>query len=213
MVEPFPLEQVRLLDGPFQQAMEINRQWLNSLPSDRLLHTFRLTSGMASSAEPLGGWERPDCELRGHFAGGHALSALALGYASTGDDQLKARGDELVAELSRCQEKNKDGYLSAFPEEEFDRLREERRVWAPYYTYHKIMAGHLDMYLYCGNDQALAAAEGMVGWVDHWCESISDEKMQRILQTEFGGMNEVLCNLYAVTGRGQYLHLASRFEK
>ena len=212
-VQPFTLDQVRLLDGPFKQAMETNNKWLLSLPPDRLVHTFRLTSGIASSAEPLGGWERPDCELRGHFAGGHVLSALALGYASTGDDELKSRGNELVAELAKCQEKNQDGYLSAFPEEEFDRLREERRVWAPYYTYHKIMAGHLDMYLYCGNEQALQTAENMAGWVGHWTESISDEKMQRILQTEFGGMNEVLCNLYAVTGRGQYLHLASRFEK
>ena len=212
-VEPFPLEQVRLLDGVFKQEMEINNKWLVSLPPDRLLHSFRLTAGLSSSAEPLGGWEKPDCELRGHFAGGHVLSALALGYASTGDDELKSRGNALVTELAKCQEGNKDGYLSAFPEEEFDRLREERRVWAPFYTYHKIMAGLLDMYLYCGNDQALATAENMAGWVGHWGESISDEKMQRILQTEFGGMNEVLCNLYAVTGRGQYLHLASRFEK
>ncbi|HEV2424708.1 MAG TPA: glycoside hydrolase family 127 protein [Terriglobia bacterium] len=212
-LEPFTLEQVRLLDSPFKQAMDINNKWLLSLPSDRLLHTFRLTSGIASTAEPLGGWEKPDCELRGHFAGGHVLSALALAYGSTGDDEFKARGNELVAELAKCQEKNQDGYLSAFPEEEFDRLREERRVWAPYYTYHKVMAGHLDQYLYCGNEQALHTAENMAGWVGHWCESISDAKMQRILQTEFGGMNEVLCNLYAVTGRGQYLHLASRFEK
>ena len=212
-VEPFPMEQVRLLDGPFKQAMEVNNKWLLSLPPDRLLHSFRLTSKIGSNAEPLGGWEKPDCELRGHFAGGHVLSGLALAYASTGDDELKSRGNELVTELAKCQEKNKDGYLSAFPEEEFDRLREERRVWAPYYTYHKILAGHIDMYLYCGNDQALQTAENMAGWVGHWGESISDDKMQRILQTEFGGMNEALCNLYAVTGKPQYLHLARRFEK
>ena len=212
-VEPFRLEQVRLLDGPFKQAAEINRQWLNSLPADRLLHSFRLTAGLASSAEPLGGWEKPDCELRGHFAGGHYLSACALMYASTADEALKDKANTIVAELAKCQQAHQNGYLSAFPVEEFDRLREGRQVWAPFYTYHKIMAGLLDAYLYSGNEQALAAAEGMAGWVGHWHQSISDEHMQRILQTEFGGMQEVLANLYAVTGKRQYLFMASRFEK
>src|SRR5437867_2681525 len=181
IVGPFPLEQVRLLDGPFKQAMEINRQWLHSVPSDRLLHTFRLTAGLASSAEPLGGWERPDCELRGHFAGGHYLSACALAYASTGDDELKKKADGMVAELAKCQTRQKNGYLSAFPEELFDRLRNGQNVWAPYYTIHKIMAGHLDMHTYCGNEQALAIAEGMAGWVRHWVQPLSDEHMARVL--------------------------------
>jgi DUF1680 family protein len=212
-VEPFSLKQVRLLDGPFKDAMEINHKWLLSLPSDRLLHSFRVTAGLSSSAEPLGGWEKPDCELRGHFAGGHYLSGCALAHAATGDEEIKSKANSLVAELAKCQDSLKSGYLSAFPEEEFDRLREERRVWAPFYTYHKIMAGLLDMYLYCGNQQALEAAEKMAGWVGHWGESISDDHLQRILQTEYGGMMEVLCNLYAVTGKKQYLFMARRFEK
>jgi uncharacterized protein len=212
-VEPFELKQVRLLDSPFKDAMEINHKWLVSLPSDRLLHSFRLTAGLSSTAEPLGGWEKPDCELRGHFAGGHFLSGCALAHAATGDDEIKSKADNLVAELAKCQKSLKSGYLSAFPEEEFDRLREERRVWAPFYTYHKIMAGLLDMYLYCGNAEALNTVENMAGWVGHWGESISDEHMQRILQTEYGGMMEVLCNLYAVTGKRQYLYLSRRFEK
>jgi len=212
-VEPFSLKQVRLLDGPFKEAMEINHKWLLSIPPDRLLHTFRLTAGQSSTAEPLGGWEKPDCELRGHFAGGHYLSACALAYAATGDDEIKSKANTVVAEMAKCQDALKSGYLSAFPEEEFDRLREERRVWAPFYTYHKIMAGMLDMYIYCGNQQALDVVEKMAGWVWHWSESISDPHMQRILQTEYGGMMEVLCNMYAVTGKPQYLRLADRFEK
>jgi len=212
-VKPFPLSQVRLLDGPFKDAMSVNHRWLLSLPNDRLLHSFRLTAGLPSSAEPLGGWEKPDCELRGHFAGGHFLSASALAYASTGDDELKDKANALVTELGKCQDALKNGYLSAYPVELFDRLREVRRVWAPFYTYHKIMAGLLDMYLYCGNDQALDMTERMAGWVGAWHQSISDEHMQRILQTEFGGMEEVLCNLFAVTSRRQYLGMAGRFEK
>jgi len=201
------------LAGPFQQEQETNRRWLHSLPSDRLLHTFRLTAGLASSAQPLGGWEKPDCELRGHFAGGHYLSACALAYASTGDDELKKKADGMVAELAKCQTRQKNGYLSAFPEELFDRLRNGQNVWAPYYTIHKIMAGHLDMYTYCGNEQALATAEGMAGWVRHWVQPLSDEHMARVLGVEHGGMLEVLCDLYAVTGKEEYLYTARRFDQ
>jgi len=210
--EPFPLRQVRLLDGPFRDGMETNTKWLLSLPSDRLLHTFRITAGLQTSAQPLGGWEKPDCELRGHFTG-HYLSACALTHASTGNDEVKAKANSMVAELAKCQQANKNGYLSAFPEDLFGRLRTLQKVWAPFYTYHKIMAGHLDMYLYCGNEQALSTVEAMAGWVSKWHESISDEHMQRILQTEYGGMNEVFCNLYAVTGKPYYLDMAGLFEK
>ena len=212
-VEPFRLSQVRLRKGPFLDALEADRRYLHLLPSDRLLHNFRVNAGLPSSAEPLGGWEKPDCELRGHFTGGHYLSACALMYASAGDSDLKDKGIALVSELAKCQKAHQNGYLSAFPEEFFDRLREGRAVWAPFYTYHKIMAGLLDMYVHCASEEALAVAEGMAGWVYHWQESISDEHMQRILQTEFGGMNEVLGNLSGETGKRQYLELALRFEK
>src|SRR6266567_9554652 len=212
-VEPFRLEQVLLFFGPCKQATEINRQWLNSLPTDRLLHSFRLTAGLASSAEPLGGWEKPDCELRGHYAGGHYLSACALMYASSADEDLKNNASTVVAELGKCQTALKSGYLSAFPIEFFDRLRERQRVWAPFYTIHKIMAGLLDMYVYCGNEQALDMAQKMAGWVAGYTGSLSYEHMQRVLGTEFGGMGEVLSNLYAVTGKEYYLEVAQRFDK
>src|SRR6185369_329441 len=94
---PFSMSEVRLGPGPFRAAAEVNRRYLKTLPPDRLLHTFRLTAGLPSSAEPLGGWEKPDCELRGHFAGGHYLSACALAFASSGDEELKRNGDVMVA--------------------------------------------------------------------------------------------------------------------
>ena len=210
---PFPMKSVRLQPGAFSVAAEANRKYLKTLPPDRLLHTFRLTAGLPSSAEPLGEWEKPDCELRGHFAGGHYLSACALAFATSGDEELKRNGDLMVAELAKCQAQLKSGYLSAFPQEEFDRLRDGVRVWAPFYTYHKIMAGHLDMYTLAGNEQALATAEKMAGWVASWSNPLSEAQMQRVLQEEYGGMGEVLANLYGVTGKEQYLRLAQRFDK
>ena len=210
---PFPIKQVRLGDGACKAAMEADRQFLRSLPPDRLVHTFRLNAGLSSTAEPLGGWEKPDCELRGHYAGGHYLSACALMYASCGDEDLKKNANTVVAELGKCQATMKSGYLSAFPVEFFDRLRERQEVWAPFYTIHKIMAGLLDMYTYCGNVQALDMGQKMAAWVDLYTYPLGYEHMQRLLGTEFGGMAEVLSNLYAVTGEQHYLEIAQRFDK
>jgi DUF1680 family protein len=116
----------------------------------------------------------------------------------------------MVAELARCQHGN--GYLSAFPEEFFDRLREGKPVWAPFYTLHKIMAGLLDMYTLAGNARALEVLQGMARWTGRWAQPLGDEAMQRVLEREYGGMNEVLYNLAAATGEEQYLRLAHRFD-
>ena len=208
----FPLEQVRLLDGVFLDAARTNQKYLLSLPEDRLVHNFCVNAGLPSSAEPLGGWESPNVELRGHFTG-HYLSACGLMYASTGDAAIKAKGDAIVADLAKCQAALGNGYLSAFPESFFDRLQAGKGVWAPFYTLHKIMAGCLDMYTYCQNEQALAIAEGLARWTGHWTSGLSDEHMQRILKTEFGGMEESLFNLGAITGNWQYFGIGRKFEK
>jgi uncharacterized protein len=210
---PFPNKDVRLQPGVFSAAAETNRKYLKTLLPDRLLHTFRVEARLPSSAEPLGDWEKPDCELRGHFAGGHYLSACALAFASSGDEELKRNGDLMAAELAKCQAQHKNGYLSAFPQELFDRLRDGVNVWAPFYTIHKVMAGHLDMYSLAGNEQALDTVEKMAGWVRSWSDPLSEPQMQRVLLVEYGGMGEVLANLYGVTGKREYLDLARRFDK
>ena len=207
----FRLEDVRLLEGPFKRAMELDRAYLLSLDVDRLLHNFRVNAGLPSSAKPLGGWEEPNCELRGHCVG-HYLSACAMMYASTGDKALKEKGDAVVAGLAECQAKIGSGYLSAYPEEFIDRVEALKRVWAPYYTLHKIYAGLLDMYLYCDNQQALQVCEKFADWVISRNARLSDEQMQEMLGTEHGGMNEVLANLYGLIGEDKYLKIAQRFN-
>jgi DUF1680 family protein len=212
--KPFRLRQVRLLDGPFKDAMELDRRFLHELESDRLLHTFRLNAGLPSNAEPLGGWEAPDCELRGHTTG-HYLTACALMYASTGDEELKAKADDIVAELAKCQQAlGASGYLSAYPESFIDRVEACEKVWAPYYTLHKIFAGLTDMYRLCGNAQALEVAEEMAAWVKGRTDRLDEAHMQRMLdKCEQGGMNDALSNLYALTGNPEHFALARRFDQ
>ena len=214
--QDFDLEDVRLLDGPFREAMLRDQQYLLALDQDRLLHNFRVTAGLPSAAAPLGGWEAPDVELRGHSIG-HYLSALSLMYASTGDARFKARADAMVAELATVQaalaaKGSNAGYLAAFPEELIDRVEARQRVWAPYYTLHKILAGLLDAHLRCGNAQALAVASKMAAWVQFRMDRLTEEQQQRMLGTEFGGMNDVLADLYAVTGNPDHLRMARAFN-
>jgi hypothetical protein len=207
----FDLRDVRLLDSPFKHAMELDRKYLLSLDNDRLLHTFRVNAKLPSKAQPLGGWEEPKGELRGHFVG-HYLSACALMYASTGDEQLKEKANQLVAGLAECQKALGSGYLSAYPESFIDRVIAQQRVWAPWYTLHKIYAGLLDMYIYCDNAQALQVATQMADWAKGRMDKLSDEQMQNMLATEHGGMNETLANIHAVTGNADQLTLARRFN-
>jgi DUF1680 family protein len=211
-VEPFPLGSVRLLPSPFWDAQEANRALLHRYSADRLLHAFRINAGLPSSAQPFGGWERPDCELRGHFVG-HYLSACALMSASAGDAELKTKAGYIVAELAKCQQRLGGDYLSAFPVELFDRLKARKKVWAPFYTYHKILAGMLDMHLYCDNQQALEVAKGMADWADRWTAALSPDLLQEVLDEEFGGMNEALYNTAVLASYDGYVAVGDRFTK
>jgi uncharacterized protein len=215
--QPFPLSQVRLLDSPFRDAMVRDQNYLLSLDCDRLLRNFRVNANLPTDAKPYGGWEEPNCELRGHSVG-HYLSACSLMFASTGDARFKQRVDIIVSGLAECQNAlvtndSHAGYLSAFPESFIDRVENRQNVWAPWYTLHKIMAGLLDANQLAGNVQALEVLTRMANWVKFRVDNLPEVKMQASLNTEFGGMNEVLANLYGVTGNADYLKTAEAFNQ
>jgi DUF1680 family protein len=210
-----PLNAVELLDSPFRQNQARNTTYLLFLDPERMLRSFRLNYGEPTTAEPLGGWEKPDSQIRGHMTG-HLLSALALTYANTGDPDAKSRGQYLVSQLAAFQAKDSSrgfhaGYLSAFPEGYFDILERGRTIWAPYYMIHKYLAGMIDQYQLAGDDQALDVAKKLGDWVDWRTHRLSYGQMQMILQTEFGGLPEALANLYTITGQERYLAAAQRF--
>ncbi|KAB2839045.1 MAG: hypothetical protein F9K45_10585 [Melioribacteraceae bacterium] len=206
------MKNVRLLDGEFKKAMEQNHKYLIDMDVNRLLHNFRINAGLKSNAKPLGGWEEPQVELRGHFTG-HFLTACALMYSSTGDKRFIAKVDSMINGLEECQSAlNKKGYLSAYPEELIDRVETGVRVWAPYYTLHKIFAGLIDVYVHMNNKKALDICERMAMWVKLRTDKLSEEQIQKMLRIEFGGMNEMFYNLYSLTGKEDYKELAKRFE-
>ncbi len=216
VAQPFDLADVTLGPGLFREAMDRDRAYLLELEPDRFLHTFRLNVGLPSAARPYGGWESPDVELRGHSAG-HYLSACALMYRSTGDAAFKERVDAMVRGLAECQAASVGagfhaGYLSAFPESFIDRNDAGQPVWAPWYTLHKIMAGLLDAHRLTGNAQARDVLLRMAGWVADRVDRLPPAQMQASLKNEFGGMNDVLAGVYALTGDPKHLHTAQAFD-
>ena len=52
----------------------------------------------------------------------------------------------------------------------------------------------------------------LADWCDALVAKLSDEQMQEMLGAEHGGMNEVLADVYALTGDRKYLALAQRFS-
>jgi len=216
---PFDLADVRLLNSPFKEAMEADLKYLLELSPDRFLAHFRTHAGLPAKDSAYGGWESEG--LAGHSLG-HYLSACSMAYAATGDTALLHRVQYIVSELALCQEKRGTGYVGAIPNEDsiFGKISrgiiESRGFdlnggWSPWYTVHKIMAGLLDAYMYCHIPQALEVEKGMADWTERTVKNLSDAQMQQMLICEYGGMNEVLANTYAVTGNPKYLKLAYRF--
>jgi uncharacterized protein len=213
----FDLADVRLLEGPFRQAQERDARYLLQLEPDRLLHNFRVNAGLKPKAPVYGGWESVEpwvgIRCQGHTLG-HYLSACSLMFAATGDDQFKRRADYIVEELRECQDAGRSGLVCAFPDGEASLhavMDAKRFVGVPWYTMHKIFAGLRDAYLYTDNRTALDVLVKLSNWAVAHTRNLSDEQFQRMLDTEHGGMNEVLADVYAFTGDKRYLVLAERF--
>ncbi|RXK86831.1 glycoside hydrolase family 127 protein [Filimonas effusa] len=217
-VSCFNLNQVKLLDGRCLQNRQRAVNWLLSIDTKRLLHSFRTNAGIYSGNEggyfetkKLAGWESLDCELRGHTTG-HILSALALAYGATGDDVFRLKADSLVSGLAQVQSVlNQDGYLSAFPQELINRNLQGKKVWAPWYTLHKLLSGLIDQYLYTGNKQALDIAAKMAQWAYNKLQPVIPEQRTLMLRNEFGGISESFYHLYAITANPHHQWLAAFF--
>jgi len=219
---PLPLSAVRLTGGPLKRAQDLDADYLLKLEPDRMLAYYRERAGLQPKAEAYGGWDGDKRNLTGHIAG-HYLSAVSLMWAATGDVRFRERATYLVNELKAVQDKQGDGYLGALANgrEAFADLAngnirstsfDLNGLWSPWYVLHKTYAGLRDAYRYTGNRTALDIEIKYAAWAEGILSKLNDEQTQRMLNTEFGGMNEVLADLYADTGDPRWLALSYRFE-
>ncbi|MDH5743363.1 MAG: glycoside hydrolase family 127 protein, partial [Candidatus Aminicenantes bacterium] len=225
---PLPLSKVRLMGGPLKRAQDVTAEYLLQLEPDRMLAGYRIRAGLEPKAEGYGGWDAVDSrQLTGHIAG-HYLSAVSLMYAATGNEEFKRRADYIVTEFKEVQDKRGDGYLGAIVNRDgidgrelFESLSQGEikssgfdlnGLWSPWYTLHKTYAGLRDAFRFTGNKTALEIEIKFAEWAERILAPLDAGQIQRMLNTEFGGMNEILVDLYADTGDKRWLDLSYKFE-
>ena len=223
MWEPVLLKYVRVTDAYCANAFSKERDYLLSLSVDRLLAGFYENAGLKTSYVRYEGWE--SMLIGGHTLG-HYLSALSLAYASSGDEALAAHIKRILSGLSECQAFLGSGLIwGAAPvkggiEAQFDNVESgktniKREAWVPWYTLHKLLAGLVEaaQLFGCIATEALHIARRLGDWVvarvSRW-----DRKMrERVLAVEYGGMNDCLYDLYALTGDERYAIAAHVFDE
>ncbi|KAH7216006.1 hypothetical protein DER44DRAFT_168977 [Fusarium oxysporum] len=219
VADAFDLTQVSLTDSRWMDNQNRTLNYLLSVDPDRLLYVFRKNHGVdTKGAQTNGGWDAPDFPFRSHVQG-HFLSAWTQCYASAGVKECGSRATYFVQELAKCQANNakagfNKGYLSGFPESDITKV-EDRTLNngnVPYYAIHKTLAGLLDVYRRLGDQTAKDTMLSLASWVDTRTSKLSYNQMQSMLQTEFGGMNEVLADIAFYTKDAKWLKVAQRFD-
>ena len=223
-----PINHVRLTGGPLKRAQDLDAEYLLKLEPDRMMAGYRLRAGLEAKAEGYGGWDSVNGkQLTGHLAG-HYLSAVSLMYAATGDPRFKERADYLVKEMKEVQDQRGNGYLGALTDNQgtdgatlFEQVAQGNirsggfdlnGMWSPWYTLHKTYAGLRDAWRYTGNKTALELEIKFAAWAEGIVSKLSDAQVQRMLNTEFGGMNEIFADLYGDTHDQRWLDLSYKFE-
>lgn len=208
---------VKLIDGVFKESQEKGQEYLLFLDVDRLIAPCYEAASKEAKKPRYGGWE--SMEIAGHSIG-HWLSAAAAMYRETNDNKLKEKLNYAIAELGRVQSFDEEGYVSGFSRACFDEVfTGEFRVehfglggsWVPWYSIHKIYAGLIDAYQLTGSKEALEIVTKLSDWAYRGLSPLTEEQFQRMLIAEHGGMNDVMANMYLITGEEKYLELAKRF--
>lgn len=224
----YDLWDVDVTDSYLTNAEDKDIAYLLSLNSDKLLAGFRETAGLdMKGATRYDGWENT---LIGGHTMGHYLTAMAQAVASLPNTdarktQLADKLNGIIAGLKECQDALGTGYIFGATlisrsnvELQFDNVEKGlvnigNQAWVPWYTMHKILAGLIDTYKYTGNETALEIAKNLGDWVYDRATGWSAATRNTVLGIEYGGMNDCLYELYAVTGEDKYAVAAHIFDE
>lgn len=222
-VDEAGLSEVQLEDPYLLNSGQKMVDYLLTLDPQRFLYSFNIQAGLPTGdVQPYGGWERTTgARFQGHFFG-HYISALSQAYASATDADTKQRllgklttaveGLKAAQSAYAAQDPANAGYVAPFPVSYLPGGADGLIV--PFYNLHKVLAGLLDAHTYAPaeiGDDALSVASGFGSWLRDWASRQADPAT--MLNTEYGGMNEALYHLYALTENPAHKRAAEYFDE
>jgi uncharacterized protein len=241
-VRPFPLYRVALGEGLFKEKRERILNFARQYDQRRFLVLFNNVAGRPNppGVQVPGGWEDGGL-LSGHWSG-HFMTMLAQATVGTDEQIFPDKLNWMVDEIGACQDALAGktvhpGYVGAKPEDVVLRVgpprfalyggNQDTNTWAPWYVQHKIMRGLLDAHTLTGNERAFEIVVKMANWahlaltlgdINHpnYTGPVTRDDLNFMWDTyiagEYGGANEILTEIHALTGDARHLETAKRFD-
>jgi DUF1680 family protein len=201
ILKPFDYKGITLDDGFLKRQFDEVRNDYLRIPNDDLLKGFRSRAGLPAPGVEMGGWYSADV---GNIFG-QILSGLSRMYAATGDTACKEKVNTLVHEWGKCIASDGYFYYSA-------------NAPSKLYTYDKMVGGLVDVYLYCGNKEALTYLSKITGWAEQNLNrsreyaNADGETSPRCGWSEWYTLPENLYRAYLATGDTKYKDFAEVWE-
>jgi len=193
-VQTFDYRGVTLFDSRLKLQFDEVRDFYLRLPTDDILRGYYVRAGLPAAGTDLGGG------YLGHNTFGQILSGLARMFSATGDAACKEKAEALQRGWAQCLGADGFFFIQSDPP-------------LPHYSYDKMVCGLVDLFLYCGNRDAL----GYLDRITDWAIAHLDRTRLFARPTGVGGgewytLSENLYRAYQATGDVKYRDFAEVWE-
>lgn len=217
----------------YEALMETNLDYMMGLDKDRLLYNYRRIAGLdTKGVQGYGAWIKDNGagQFEAHYVVALAKASMSMPNYSFNGETVLDRLTYMVNALKECQDAygklypQEKGYLGAIPTDQYTALEEGRNkdntglsIWVPWYFNHKNLEAELDVYHYAASEELRAVAYEMMSAHADWCYNrmsrLDEATRLKVLRTEYGGMAEVLFQIYAETNNVNHYKAAKYFEE
>lgn len=214
-VESFLVRDVWFIVSFFKYVEDMDICYLLGIDFDCLLVFYLKEVGFFFKVENYINWE--NIGLDGYI-GGYYLLVFFYMYVVMGNKEIKVCLDYMISELKCCQDVVGDGYLCGVLNGcKMWKEIEEGNIcvfgfglndcWVFFYNIYKIYVGFCDVIFQIDSWEVKEMLVKFMDWMICLVFKLSDEQIQEMLCSEYGGLNEIFVDVVVIIGDKCYLKL------